>query len=207
MLSTRLPAQVAQLVEQWTENPCAPAAERANDLPPPIPGARWIPVSFGLFALVDEQDFPEVSKHSWSRSSCQAGTDLYAKAKIGSATVRLHRFVWSLRGLPMPESIDHRDMDGLNCRLGNLRGATRSQNNANRLVTPRSTTGFKGVARHRLKYRAQIAVDGKSIFLGCYSDAEAAARAYDAAAVTHFGEFARLNFPADGFLPARTVRR
>lgn len=42
---------------------------------------------------------------------------------------------------------------------------------------------------------ARIVVDGKKLYLGQFSDPEDAARAYDAAADQHFGEFARLNFP------------
>jgi len=40
--------------------------------------------------------------------------------------------------------------------------------------------------------------DGKSLYLGTYTDETDAARAYDAAARQKFGEFARCNFPADG---------
>jgi hypothetical protein len=103
--------------------------------------------------------------------------------------ISLHRFI-----LDFPSSgIDHRDLNGLNCTRSNLRLATQGQNIANQLA--RNPTGFKGVRTHYRRYKAQITVGGKWIHLGNFISAEEAARAYDQAARTYFGEFARVNFP------------
>ena len=55
----------------------------------------------------------------------------------------------------------------------------------------------KGVSWHRAgqKWQASIRNDGRSRGLGLFTSAEEAARAYDAAAVLAFGEFAYVNFP------------
>lgn len=60
-----------------------------------------------------------------------------------------------------------------------------------------NTSGYKGVGWSRAsgKWRAYIQVDGRQVHLGLHLDPLDAARVYDAAALEHFGEYARLNFP------------
>lgn len=64
-------------------------------------------------------------------------------------------------------------------------------------------TGYRGVdapASGRGRFRAQIEIRPlpkvrRNIFLGLHDTPEEAARAYDRAALEHFGERAILNFP------------
>jgi len=57
---------------------------------------------------------------------------------------------------------------------------------------------YKGVCFHRghKLWRAQIGIGGKRLTLGYFDNQADAAKAYDQAAIKHFGEFAQLNFPA-----------
>lgn len=60
------------------------------------------------------------------------------------------------------------------------------------------TSRYKGVyLQTDGKWRAQICVNYRKLNLGSYATEIAAARVYDAAALEHFGEFARLNFPME----------
>lgn len=56
-----------------------------------------------------------------------------------------------------------------------------------------SSSGFKGVSKRAGKWRAYITVGGRFISLGSFTTVREAARAYDAAAREHFGEFAATN--------------
>lgn len=55
-------------------------------------------------------------------------------------------------------------------------------------------TGLKGVySNHGYGFMAQITVMYKKKYLGNFEDPLVAARAYDSAALKHFGEFAVIN--------------
>jgi hypothetical protein len=105
-----------------------------------------------------------------------------------------HQLAWLyMTGRWGRPTIDHRDGNRANNRWTNLRRATRSENNANRLRQRNNTSGFKGVTRERRsgKWRAHIRKNGRLRRLGTFRTPQAAHAAYVAAARRLFGEFAR----------------
>jgi len=99
------------------------------------------------------------------------------------------------RELVATEQVDHIDRDPLNNRRENLRLATAGENMRNLLKHTDNTSGFKGVSfrTDRGKWLAKIAVNRKQIHLGYFDTPEAAATAYDTAALVLHGTFACVN--------------
>jgi hypothetical protein len=149
---------------------------------------KQIPLTQGEFALVDDEDFEELSRYKWQ--VLRNGPRSYAVRKAGKQ-IRMHR---QITNAPDGMLVDHRDGNGLNNQRFNLRVCTAAENARNIRVHKDNKTGFKGVGRSQGKYRAYIVVAKKFIFLGRFGDPESAARAYDKAAKQHFGQFARTNF-------------
>jgi hypothetical protein len=115
--------------------------------------------------------------------------------KKGKSPIRLHCAILG----DSDGHIDHKDHDGLNNRRSNLRPCTPSQNYGNGRYQS-GESGFRGV--HRLRKNRWRAWVSKK-YLGTFDTPEAAARAYDEAALKHFGEFATLNFPPQNTPPPR----
>jgi hypothetical protein len=84
--------------------------------------------------------------------------------------------------------VDHKDRNPLNNAWGNLREATRTQNNVNR-VRPRKYDLPRGVDHNKRGFIARVRKSGAVHYLGTYPTPEEASAAYRAAAVHLFGEF------------------
>lgn len=135
-----------------------------------------------LPCFIDTVDYPLVNDFRWILRS-------------GYAALKQNLYLHTL--LTGCIQTDHRDLNRLNNRRKNLRSATTSQNVANRPLSSLNTSGFKGVRRSRNKWRADIRQNGIKKSIGTFNNIVDAAKAYDAAAIQIFGEFARLNFAVD----------
>ncbi len=149
---------------------------------------KQIPLSQGLFARVDDEDYLKLSKGKWWISKC--GGRVYAYGSIdGLRKISMHRYL--LEETDRRVDVDHWDGDTLNNQRCNLRRATRTLNNANSKPNKHNTSGFKGVRfdSQRGLWSARIMTK----FLGRFDIIEDAARAYNDEARKLWGDFAWLN--------------
>jgi hypothetical protein len=118
----------------------------------------------------------------------------YRQIKIDGCVYRANRLaVFYIKGGWPIDEVDHENLDKADDRWLNLRPATKSQNNANRPAQANNAIGLKGASRAKRekKWRAQIKIDGRVIYLGLFDTPEAAHFAYIIAADKAFGQFAR----------------
>ncbi len=176
------------------------------------PGAARLPLPNGLSFIVDAADADAVAGFSWhtkghSRGD-KRGTYVHRTVRLtpgrkGKKTaIALHRW---LVGAQPGQVVDHINGDTLDNRRQNLRLTDARGNSTNIVSSKRQKLGgFKGVSWNPRAKKWQASICGgeiksngkrRQLYLGVFTDPVIAAKAYDAAALRHFGEFACLNFP------------
>lgn len=164
-------------------------------------GRGWlkeVALTQNKFALVDDEDYEEISKNKWY--FCKYAVRTVGGKKI-QRTIWMHRFIMGLGYESGDIYIDHADGDKLNNQKYNLRICTQTDNVRNGDKRKHNTSGYKGAREHsqaKGKFVAQISYKGICNYIGLFDDVVEAAIAYDESARKYFGEFARLNFPREG---------
>jgi hypothetical protein len=167
-------------------------------------GARVIPLTNGFVAWVDDEDYERLVRHTWGIHRKLNQVRAVRNNNRRPRLLYMHREVLGLiagDGTQV-DHIRHRTAEGIldNRRL-NLRIATPAQNSANKVKMPgKFSSQYKGVTFYKPSgtWVAGVQVNRKRRFLGYFPTEALAARAYDIAALKHFGEFATTNFRHDG---------
>lgn len=163
---------------------------------------KLIPLTRGMIAKVDDEDYPLLSRHRWCAKPNSVQEDkFYAVTAFAlpDGTQRLMYMQHLILGVW--RQVDHINGDTMDYQKSNLRPCTQQQNNWN-ACKRKSTLGkpttskYKGVMRNGKKFLAMITKDRVRYRIGRFETEEEAARAYDAKAREFFGDFAWLNFPA-----------
>ena len=165
-----------------------------------------IPLTQGMVAIVDEEDFDYLNRWRWcvSREDKREGEGnriYYAVRGWREGTkqkrITMHQL---LIDVPKGKEIDHWDTDGLNNRRSNLRICDHRQNIWNRRKQANTSSIYKGVSWNKRgeKWEAYIHLPdqkrkGRKRRLGLFKDEKQAALAYNQAATSSFGKFAKLN--------------
>lgn len=106
--------------------------------------------------------------------------DGYKRVSLGMSLYLSHRIVWIMHYGEIPEGyfIDHISHDRSDNKVINLRLVTQGENNKNRSVSTKNTSGIVGVnfRKDTGKWQAYIDLNGKRMGLGSFpSKIEAAA--------------------------------
>jgi hypothetical protein len=151
------------------------------------------------FALVDDKDYDRVMKMNWCvvkyKHTFYAMRAVLVDGKY--VFTRMHRFIIKAKS---GEYVDHIDHNGLNNQRSNLRICTNKKNTWNSRSMGVHSSRYKGVSwdKRRGNWSSDIHPNGKHIYLGAFKKEEDAAKAYNEAALIHYGEFANLNIISRG---------
>jgi len=143
---------------------------------------KTIELSRGYSATVDDDDFDWLSRYKWYASVTTARNKTpyavgYPLGQASGTRYYMHRLILACS---KGQQIDHLNRNGLDNRRANLRISTASQNQHNRGKINSNTSGESGVVWHRRDrlWQAQITINGKQIYLGCFKNIGDAAEAY-----------------------------
>lgn len=156
-----------------------------------------IPLTKGYATKVSPED-GDLAAFKWIATLTNNVSHPRASRGAGRTYQKLARVVMSRvldRPLLRHELVDHINGDTLDDRRENLRLATNSQNQHNAKRRIDNSSGYKGVAFHKLsgKWSASICYQGKQKHLGLFATPEAAYEARCKKALELHGDYARLD--------------
>jgi len=103
--------------------------------------------------------------------------DGYLQCKFKGKDQKIHRIIYeAFKGkIRDGYQIDHKNRNKADNRIENLREATHSQNQANKDISDRNSSGYLGINAHKNRWSARISIDGERIYLGVFGTALEAA--------------------------------
>jgi hypothetical protein len=136
----------------------------------------------------DMDDYDKIKNYCWSESKRKDKQYTYMQARHHESgkVVRMHNLIFD-------KWCDHIDRNPLNNRKHNLRIVTIQENNINKSLTNKNTSGFIGVGwqKNIKKWSAYIGIGNrKKLCLGYFTEKEDAIKARLEAEAKYFGEFA-----------------
>lgn len=128
----------------------------------------------------DLEDAEKILQHSWYKDNVG-----YLASTIGGKTTRMHVFLgykWH----------DHHNRNKLDNRKSNLVLCTRQENNRNKNLLSSNKSGVSGVYWYKKnkKWKAQVTINNKVIYLGTFDNKNDAIYARLKAEQKYYGDFA-----------------
>lgn len=134
----------------------------------------------------DKEDYEKISKYIWCKQS--NGYLISYSSGNHQKGILMHRLIMS------PDDnqvVDHINRVKTDNRKENLRICSQKENARNRSISNRNKSGIVGVYWYERynKWRAEIKVDDRTVFLGYFKELKDAANARKQAEAKYFGDF------------------
>jgi hypothetical protein len=148
----------------------------------------------GKFAIVDDEDYPELSKYKWylDKDGYAVRTQRVKGSGNKMINMFMHRQILKLE-IGDPRQVDHKFHNKLDNRKSEIRTCSVLENTRNQTGHQNTTSVYKGVAYSVKTHKWDVRIQGE--YQASFSDEILAAKYYDKLARNRHGEFAYLNFP------------
>ena len=148
-----------------------------------------------LFHYQDGKLFSKINSHK-RKVGQELGTvnkNGHLQLRINGRIFYLHRIIFLYHYGYLPKFIDHIDGDKCNNKIENLRSANRSQNEYNKKISKRNSSGIKGVywCKTKNKWVAQITHNKNKKQIGCFDNMEEASTVISQYRALYHKEFAK----------------
>ena len=152
---------------------------------------KKIPITRGEVAIVDDENFKELSQYKWYLMDGFAGRTVKENDK--QTTIYMHRVVLDA---PKGLSVCHLNGNKLDNRRENLCLVKDSIRTDKKKKNASHSSQYRGVywTKDKKIWTAEIEVNKKHLRLGYFEDEKEAAIAYDKAAYEYYGPLAQTNF-------------
>lgn len=156
---------------------------------------RLVPLTRGLYAIVDASDYEWLMQWAWYASFDKSTGCHYARRKASRFAekgkhVTMHRQILGLGHGDRTKGDHAHAGETLDNRRSNLRTATDDQSAQNRRKPRSNTSGLKGVYPRGDMWGAQIKASGITRHLGFYRERHQAVEVYRRALKLYHGEYA-----------------
>jgi hypothetical protein len=152
---------------------------------------KYLPLSQGLFTVIDSEDFERCNKFKWC--AMRTANSFYATRKVRitprkRASQLLSRFIMGITDREI--DVDHINHNTLDNRKENLKPCSHRQNMWNLNPKRKKSSNFTGVCREKRAkpWKAYIRISGKLRNIGNFSEELEAATAYRVAFTILVGE-------------------
>lgn len=157
---------------------------------------KHINLTQGKIAIVDDEDFDDLSKFKWHALRQRDGSFCACRMSGRPKRQRVYMHRQILCVVDRQFFVDHKNHNPLDNRRSNIRIATPAQNRHNsRPNNVKKTSKFLGVSwsKEHKSFRVALSINGKQQIIARSADEVEAAKLYNEAARKHYGEFAYIN--------------